>query len=197
MKKLLSVLFAVVIVASLCLSVFAASGINDAEKAVLEKLKTTEKLGTKGAEFFIPTAYINAAENYFLTIDMTDAQKTAILGYVDQAIATIKAEAASYTGTATYQLKNMSASARQSVLRNGQDACAVVGATLVYDAATNKVVVTNSTNTVVFENTPLVKSTGEGFTMTTAVAGTVIALAVLGGTAVLFVTSKKNGLLVK
>lgn len=197
MKKLLSILFAIMIVATLCLSVSAASGINDAEKAVLDKLKTTEELGTKGAKFFIPTEYINAAENYFLTIDMTDAQKDTIIGYLDQAIATIKAEAASYDSTATYQLKNMSEAGRRSVLKNGQDACAAVGATLVYNPSTNKVVITNAEGTTVFENTPLVKSTGEAFNMTTAIAGTVIAVAVLGSTAVLFVTAKKNGLLVK
>lgn len=196
MKKILSILFAIALVASLCLCVSAADGLNDNEKAVLAKLRTTEKLGVNGASFSIPAAYVNAAENYFLTIDMTAEQKDAILALINSGIATVKAEAADFTGTGAYQLKDMNQAARSAVLQAGQEACALVGATLVYNAASNQVVITANGQTL-FSSEPVVKTTGEAITVNASLAATVIALAVLGTTAVLFVTSKKFGLLEK
>lgn len=198
MKKLLTILLAITLIASLCLTVSAAAGINDAEQSVLTKLKTVEKLGVNGATFSIPAAYINAAENYFLTIDMTKDQADKIIAMLDQAIAVIKAAAAKTTETGTYKLTSMDNDSKKTVLQLGQDACDLVGASLVYDAARNVVTITEkSSGKLLFENTPLVKTTGEDISVTTVLAGTFVTLAVLGSAAALFVVAKKNGLLVK
>ena len=68
MKKLSAMLVAFILVAATAFTAFAA-GINDSEQAVLNELKTSVKMN--GSEMVIPSEFVNQAENYFNTIDMT------------------------------------------------------------------------------------------------------------------------------
>ena len=200
MKKLITVIFAIAMIATLCVSAFAATGINEHEQAVLDKLSTTKVIGANGWTFSIPQEYINSAKNYFLNdCDMTEAEKTAIIGYIDSGMAIVKqeADAQQFAGT-EYKLSLMSQSARSQVLALGQKACAEVDLNLVYNSSTNKVIITPvGSTTPIFENTPVVKTTGQDFTLTTAMVVTAVAVVMVVCTAGLFVFSKKKGLLVK
>ena len=84
MKKIICLVMVLTLAFSLCLTVNAATGINANEKAVLDALKSKEALGKNGWSFSIPTEYITAAENYFNTIDMTDAEKENILSFIEE-----------------------------------------------------------------------------------------------------------------
>lgn len=199
MKKLVAILFVIALLASLSVTAFAASGINQYEQEVLDKLSTSAVIGKNGWSFSIPQAYINSAKNYFASEgDMTEAEKNAIIGYINAGMEVIKndGDAKDFHGK-EYHLADMSQESREAVLKYGQSACAEVDLSLVYVPASNKVVITPvNSSTPVFESAPVIKVTGEEFAPN---AGTVmlavIAMIVLGS-AVMLVVSKKKGLLV-
>lgn len=198
MKKILCLVMALALTFSLCLTVNAATGINANEKAVLDALKAKEALGKNGWSFPIPTEYITTAENYFNTIDMTDAQKDTILGLIAEGKKIVKEQGdkANFTGK-VYNLKTMEISAKEKVLELGQKACKEVGLTLTYSSKDNKVIIKDAKGVVAFENTPIVKTTGESFNVTSAVVITAISVVILAGVAYLVIVAKKKALFVK
>lgn len=198
MKKIFSAIVAVTLAVVMCMSVSAAGGLNDNEKAVLDKLKNSKVVGANGWSFSIPTEYINTVENYFNNIDMTASQKDTILAKIDEGMDIVKTQAdgQNFNGT-TYDLKLMDTASKRQVLQLGQEACAAVSATLTYDASANKVIIKDAQNTVIFTNTPVVKTTGQDFPITAAAVFGSVFVVVICGAVVLFAVSKKKGLLVK
>ena len=192
MKKILCLVMALALTFSLCLTVNAATGINANEKAVLDELKSKEALGKNGWSFFIPTEYVTAAENYFNTIDMTDAQKDTILGLIAEGKKIVKEQGdkANFTGK-VYNLKTMEIPAKEKVLELGQKACKEVGLTLTYSSTDDKVIIKDAKGVVAFENAPIVKTTGESFNVTSAVVITAISVVILAGVAYLVIVAKK------
>lgn len=81
MKKFAAVLLAMILVVALAVSVSAA-GINESEQKVLDELSSKVEIGN--GYYMIPTEYVNQAENYFNTIDMTPQQADEIIGYIQQ-----------------------------------------------------------------------------------------------------------------
>ena len=197
MKKFVCVLFAIALIAALAMTAFAATGINDYEQKVLDKLATSHVIGENGWDFSVPQEYINSAKNYFAGDgDMTEAEMEKILDYIDQGMKIVKKEADSqgFDGE-TYNLANMGDTARSEVLNLGKAACAEVDLQLTYVPKDNQVVITPvGSQTPVFESAPVVKTTGEDFAVTTnAIIAAVIAVLAIGAGA-MFVVSKKNGL---
>ena len=197
MKKLIAILFAVVILATLPLTAFAATGINEYEQQILDKLESTHVMGKNGWDFSVPQEYINTAKNFFAGDgDVTEEQMNQILAYIDDGMQIVKeeADAQNYHGT-EYHLNNMSQEARNEVLALGQAACKEVELDLVYDAKDHHVVITPvGSNTPVFESAPIVKTTGEDFPVNATVIVASVVAAVFVGAAAMFVISKKNGL---
>ena len=200
MKKLVTVLLVVALVAVMAIPAFAATGINANEQAVLDKLSECKEMGAKQLKFYIPDKYITSAKNYFIgDCDMTEDEKNAIIAYIDEGAAIVKKEAdgQAFEGQ-VYNLNTMSQESRSAVLVLGQKACAEVDLNLVYNSAENKVVITTvKDGTVVFESAPVVKTTGEDFPITAATIGLAVVLTLAAGTAMMLVVSKRKGLLVK
>ena len=193
MKKFLAILFALALVAMLPLTAFAATGLNEHEKAVLSKLKETVDLGSKG-EYKIPQEYINAAETYFKgDCDMTEQEAEAIIALIDAGAKIVEEESAKVSG-GTFNLAKMPKAAREEILALGQEACEEVDLDLVFD--NNKVVITDAKG-VVFKNSAVIKTTGQAITVdaTFVCVATVLCLALATG--VMFIVSKRNGLLEK
>lgn len=195
MKKFLAILFALALVAMLPLTAFAATGLNDSEKAVLTKLKSTVDLGSKG-EYKIPQEYINAAENYFKgDCDMTEQEATAIIALIDDGAAIIEEESAKVSG-GTFNLSKLSKAAREEILDLGQAACEEVDLDLVYD--NGKVVITEAGSTTpIFKNSAVIKTTGQAVTVDATFVSVAVVLCLALATGVMFVVSKRNGLLEK
>lgn len=195
MKKFLAILFALALVAMLPLTAFAATGINEYEKAVLDKLQTTIDLGSKG-DYTIPQSYINTAKNYFAgDCDMSEAEAAAILACIEEGIAIIKEEGKKVSGS-TFNLSKLSEGARNEILALGKEACAEIDLNLTYNKG--KVVITEAGSTTpVFENSAVIKSTGSLFTVDAAFVCVAVVLCLALSTGVMFVVSKKNGLLEK
>ena len=200
MKKFAAILFVIAIIASLAMSAFAATGLNEHEKAVLDKLGSSKVIGKNGWSFTVPEKYLNSAENYFAgDCDMTAEEKTVILSYIDQGMAIVKkeADAQNFQGK-EYNLAMMGDADKAEVLKLGQVACEQVELTLTYNAKGQEVVITPvNSSTPVFESSPVVKTTGQDFPVTAATVGITLAVVLVLGTAVMFTVSKKNDLLVK
>lgn len=195
MKKFLAILFALALVAMLPLTAFAATGLNEYEKEVLTKLKSTVDLGSKG-EYKIPQEYINAAENYFKgDCDMTEQEAAAIIALIDDGAEIIEAESAKVSGS-TFNLSKLSKAAREEILDLGQAACNEVDLNLVYD--NGKVVITEAgSNTPIFKNSAVIKTTGQAVTVDATFVSVAVVLCLALATGVMFVVSKRNGLLEK
>ncbi len=197
MKKILALTLAIMMVAALCLTVNAATGINENEQAVLDKLSATYEAGEWS--FSVPSSYVNSAKNYFASsCDMTKAQADAIIAYIEEGIAIIQDEASEELfKNSTLHLGLLSDSATSAILELGVSACAEVGLVLTYSPSTKEVTITDAEGNPVFKNDPVIKTTGEDFPITASVIGSVVALVIVASAAALFVVSKKNGLLVK
>ncbi len=200
MKKFATVILVLLMVLAVSTTAFAATGVNDNEKAVLDLLRSSEVMGANGWKFIIPTEYVNSAENYFAGDgDMTTEERDVILDCIKQGIEIIKKEAnAQNFKGAEYKLSYMSKDAKTKVLDLGVKACAEMDLKLVYNSAANQVIITpEGSTTPIFESTPLVKTTGQEFALTTGTVAAGLAVILVAGTAVMFVVSKKTGLLAK
>ena len=200
MKKLVTVLLVVAMIAVLAVPAFAATGVNANEQAVLDKLSEYKEMGKNEWKFYIPEKYITSAKNYFIgDCDMTEEEKDIIIAYIDEGAEIVKkeADAAKFDGS-VYNLNTMSQASRSAVLVLGQKACAEVDLNLVYNSAENVVIITTvKDGTVVFESAPVVKTTGEDFPITAMTIGLAVAFVLVAGTAAMLVVSKRKGLLVK
>ena len=193
MKKFLAILFALALVAMLPLTAFAATGINEYEKAVIAKLSETVDLGAKG-EYKIPQSYINTAKNYFAgDCDMSEDEAKAIIDYIEAGAAIIKEESATVTGS-TFSLSKLSENARAEILALGEQACEEIDLELTYNKG--KVVITEAGSTTpLFENSAVIKSTGSAITVDATFVCVAALLALSLSAGVMFVISKRNGLL--
>ncbi len=183
MKKIIVSLLSVVLLLTLTvLSVSAAGDINANEQRVLNKLTTVVQVGQ--SKIIIPTSYINQARNYFMTIDMSEAEADEIVKILDQGIAVGRAEleAAGKNGRILNNVNQMPYASKAKILSLGQQACAVINLTLTYVPENNTVVITeNATGKVVFDATPALKTTGgNGSLVPLYVAAGVLVLAVAG-----------------
>ncbi|MBQ3252117.1 MAG: hypothetical protein IJB02_02620 [Oscillospiraceae bacterium] len=195
MKKFLAVLFALALVAMLPLTAFAATGINENEKTVLAKLETAVDLGSKG-EYKVPQSYINTAKNYFAgDCDMTEAEAAAIISCIEEGIAIIKDESAKVSGN-KFDLKKLPTAAREDILDLGQQACDQVDLKLEYNPTSGKVVIKDG-NTPVFNNAAVIKTTGHAVTVDATFVCVAVVVCLTLATGVMFVVSKRNGLLEK
>ena len=155
MKKIFSIIISVAMVAVMAVPAFAASGINAAEKQIIDKV-------AGGSNKYVAlTQYQATMKNYFNQegVDVTQAQADEINGYIQQ----IYDIADDYVPAGqSYDLNNLPKSVKKIVLQAGVDACAVIGLTLVWDSATTKVIITDAQGNVIFEALPIVEKVTKG-----------------------------------
>lgn len=155
MKKIFSIIISVAMVAVMAVPAFAASGINAAEKQIIDKV-------AGGSNKYVAlTQYQATMKNYFNQegVDVTQAQADEINGYIQQ----IYDIADDYVPVGqSYDLNNLPKSVKKIVLQAGVDACAVIGLTLVWDSATTKVIITDAQGNVIFEALPIVEKVTKG-----------------------------------
>lgn len=150
MKKLSAILVALVLVAATAVTAFAA-GINSSEQAVLDELKTS--VAMKGGEMVIPTEYVNQAENYFNTIDMTEAQSKDI-------IAVIKDGKNFLANSGASNISDLSFAQKQELLAYGEKAVAVLDMTMSFDKTTKKITILDPKGEEAFNAAPTLSKTG-------------------------------------
>lgn len=171
----------------------SAAGINDAEQSVLDELRTTVTL--QGTEKRLPVSYINQAENYFNTIELTQDE-------ADQIIARIEEVKAYLTSTGASKYNDLTDAQIDTFFSKCQYTVDVINLKIAYNKSTRVVTIVDQDGNVVFTATvgrsgtvdpDPIKPTGFDFSIpgVTAVAGIGVLLVSAAG-AYLIITKKKK-----
>lgn len=201
MKKLTLVLASVLLVVMSAMTVFAA-GINDSEQAVLDELRTSVTMN--GTKLVFPADYVNQAETYYNTIDMTADESAEIVKIIKEGEKFLENSGAN-------NIADLTVAQKKELFAFGEKVTAVIDCTVSYDKATNIFKVYDPDGKVIFSGEPklvtvdtdadgnktvavadnsVIKTTG-GFDYTGfAVAGAVFAVLVAGGVLFLVKTRK-------
>ena len=196
MKKISKVLSSALLATAVAVTATvgaSAAGINAAEQKILDELHTTVSLN--GVTKSIPASYINQAENYFNTVDITDEQATQVVAGIEDSKAYIES-----TGVA--HMKDLSSDQIDTLVGKVNAALSPVSLTLQYTKSTGAVSIVDASGNVVFSTTAAavsggssnpIKTTGADFSVpgVVAVAGVGVLLVSAAGV-YLFKTSKKS-----
>ena len=202
MKKLSAIFVALLLVAVSAVSAFAA-GINDNEQKVLDELKTSVKM--QGTEMYLPEAYVNQAENFFNTIDMTADQ-------ADQILAVIKTGKTQLEATGAKNIGDCTTAQKKELMTTVRNVMAPVNGTASYDKTTGEITLKSESGEVIFKAVPTLvekggnsgkdvngKTTDGGVVKTTGASANVMTFVIIGAAAVLviaggaFFVIKKRG----
>ena len=180
MKKLSAILASAAVIAMASVPAFAA-GINSAEQAVLDKLSEVNKSYNGG---FVTNAdeMLNQAENYFNTIDMTDAESQEIIADINSGVDYLKSQ-----GAAT--VKDLTAAQKKELLGYGQKAASVIGVTVSYDKSGKTVSAVDKNGNAIVSSKVTTDTNGNTTTTSNAIATTganvnTVAVATVAGAAV-------------
>ena len=202
MKKLSAIIVALLLVAASAVSAFAA-GINDNEQKVLDELKTSVKM--QGKDMYWPDAFVNQAENFFNTIDMTADQ-------ADQILAVIKTGKTQLEATGAKNIGDCTTAQKKELMTTVRNVMAPVNGTASYDKTTGEITLKSESGEVIFKAVPTLvekggnsgkdvngKTTDGGVVKTTGASANVMTFVIIGAAAVLviaggaFFVIKKRG----
>lgn len=195
MKKLSAMLVAFILVAATAFTAFAA-GINDSEQAVLNELKTSVKMN--GSEMVIPSEFVNQAENYFNTIDMTADESSQIVAILKKGESFLENSGASNIADLTFAQK-------QTLLSYGKEVVGVLDMTMSYDTSSKKLTIYGKEDgKVAFSAVPtltkagsvqdnsVIKTTGAEADFSGIIAVSAVAFVMVAGGAFYLAKSKKE-----
>lgn len=195
MKKIAAILIAVVLAAASAVTVFAA-GINSNEQAVLDELGTS--ITMQGKSMSLPSEYINQAENYFNTIDMTSDQSSSIISNIKDGKSFLQNSGAS-------NISDLSFSQKQQLLDYGNKVVGVLGMKMSYYQTKKELMIYAPDGTVAFAASPhlttggtvsdsnVIKTTGGTFNFNGFIAvGATAVLLMTAGTLYLVKTKKER-----
>ncbi len=202
MKKLSAIFVALLLVAVSAVSAFAA-GINDNEQKVLDELKTSVKM--QGTEMYLPEAYVNQAENFFNTIDMTEDQ-------ADKVLSVIKSGKTQLEATGAKNIADCTTAQKKELMTTLKNVMAPVNGTASYDKTTGEITLKSESGEVIFKAVPTLvekgsskgedvngKTTDGGVVKTTGASANTMTFVIIGAAAVLviaggaFFVIKKRG----
>ncbi len=144
MKKISVVIAALLIVAISAVTAFAA-GINDSEQKVLDELKTSVEM--QGTEMYWPRTYVNQAENYFNTIDMTADQ-------AEQIIAVIRSGKNQLESTGAKNIAECTAEQKKELMSTLTKVMEPVNGTASFDNISGEVALKAENGEVIFKAVP-------------------------------------------
>ncbi len=167
MKRIFKMLVAGILTATVAASVSAtafAAGINDAEQRILDELRTTVKMA--GNEKSLPVNYINQAENYFNTVDITEEESKEIIKRIDAA-----KDYLTSTGASNYE--SLTDSQVDTFVSKCKEITSVISLTISYQKSSRKADIVDKDGKVVFTATiGRTSSTGSGSTNTPSSSST-------------------------
>lgn len=199
MKKLSAMLVAFILVAATAFTAFAA-GINDSEQAVLNELKTSVKMN--GSEMVIPSEFVNQAENYFNTIDMTADESSQIVAILKKGESFLENSGASNIGASN--IADLTFAQKQTLLSYGKEVVGVLDMTMSYDTSSKKLTIYGKDGKVAFSAVPtltkagsvqdnsVIKTTGAEADFSGIIAVSAVAFVMVAGGAFYLAKSKKE-----
>ena len=139
--KLISIaMLSAAVAVSASLSVSAA-GINSAEQKILDELKTTVTM--EGNVKTLPTSYINQAENYFNTVELTDAQANEIVSKIEETKTFL-------TNTGAVNYAALTDAQEEEFISRCKEIAAVADLSISYEKSTQTVTVIDTDGKTVF-----------------------------------------------
>lgn len=192
LKKMFAVVAVLVLVCAMAITpVLAASGINENEQAVYDKIFASVQIGS--ASVSLLEGRQAEVTNYFNMdgIDMTAEQKDQIIALIDNAIAAVQSnkEAVAWAEAGNTSLSKLPSDVKETLLNDASAACAVMNLTFNYDSASNSVTITDAQGNVLSQSNAVVKQTGA--VDTTALVVAAIALVAALAAAVVIVLRKR------
>ena len=202
MKKVVSIFAALLLVAISVVSAFAAD-VNANEKKVLDELKTSVKM--QGTEMYLPEAYVNQAENFFNTIDMTEDQ-------ADKVLSVIKSGKTQLEATGAKNIADCTTAQKKELMTTLKNVMAPLNGTASYDKTTGEITLKSESGEVIFKAVPTLvekgsskgedvngKTTDGGVIKTTGASANTVVFVVVGAAALMviaggvFFVIKKRG----
>ena len=182
MKKLASLLVVAVLLVVSMVPAFAASGINDYEKKLIDYVQTAYVVD--GKTITVPQEYITALENVFTSVDLTEEQYNEIKAILDEALAFVKSKN-------LVKLEDITKTgSTQTLLGYAEDALAVVGYKLstkgsLSDADHGLLIITDANGKVIAELHPaVVTKTGADFSSVAVLGLAAVAVLSVAGISV-------------
>lgn len=164
MKRFVKVITSAILSATLAVGTAAAvsaAGINAAEQKILNELNTTVSMN--GVEKSIPAGYINQAENYFNTVEITDSE-------ADQIVAAIEDAKSYLASTGAASVSALSSDQLDTFVSKVQAALSVINLTVQYTKSTGAVTIVDANGKVILTAT-MDASNGNAGSGSSTVAG--------------------------
>ena len=195
MNKVLKVISAGLLSAVVAVSAAAsvsAAGVSADEQKIVDALKGTVSLNGNATN--IPARYVNQAENYFNTVEITESEANTIIEKIDAVKKYLES-----TGVSKWS--ELTSAQIDQIVALSNDASKVIGVTLTYDKITKAVTATKDGKTISDVVVPggsgsnsgndVIKTTGFAVADATVIAGLGILLVTAAGV-YLLKTSKKD-----
>lgn len=188
MKKMACLMVVAVLLVVSMVPAFAASGINEYEKKLIDYVQTAYV--ADGKTITVPAEYITALENVFTSVDVTEAQYKEIQAILDEALQFVKSKNLRTLDDIT------KTGSTQTLLGYAEKALAVVGCKLttkgsLSDPDHGLLIITDADGKVIAELHPaVITKTGADFSA--AAFGGVAALAVLAAAGVAVKRARKE-----
>ncbi len=182
MKKLVCLMVVAVLLAVSMIPAFAASGINDYEKKIIDYVQTAYVVD--GKTITVPQEYITALESVCTNVDVTEAQYNEIKGILDEALAFVKSK-----NLLTLEDITKTGST-QTLLDYASKALAVVGLRLstkgsLSDPDHGLLIITDANGNVIAELHPaVITKTGADFTSAAVCGAAALAVLAVAGVSV-------------
>ena len=139
-KTIAAAMLSAAVAVSASLSVYAA-GINNAEQRILDELKTTVSM--EGNVKTLPVQYINEAENYFNTVDITDEQASEIISKIESTKTFL-------TNTGAVNYATLTDAQEDEFISRCREIAAVIDLKISYEKSSQTVTVTDAQGNTVF-----------------------------------------------
>ena len=144
MRRIFAFIVALLVAAVSAVTAFAA-GINENERKVLDELKTSVEM--QGMEMYWPRTYVNQAENYFNTIDMTADQ-------AEQIIAVIRSGKNQLESTGAKNIAECTAEQKKELMSTLTKVMEPVNGTASFDNISGEVALKAENGEVIFKAVP-------------------------------------------
>ena len=144
MRRIFAFIVALLVAAVSAVTAFAA-GINENERKVLDELKTSVEM--QGTEMYWPRTYVNQAENYFNTIDMTADQ-------AEQIIAVIRSGKNQLESTGAKNIAECTAEQKKELMSTLTKVMEPVNGTASFDNISGEVTLKAENGEVIFKAVP-------------------------------------------
>lgn len=162
LRRALAIVATLILVCSVAvIPAFAASGLNENEQAVYDKLFSGVKIGSTTV-YFLDERQAEVT-NFFNQdgVDMTAEQKDQILALLDEAMnLNTNAEVIKWAEAGNTSLAKLPRNIKEVLLEKGTAACAVMGLAFEYNSANNQVTITDAEGHILCKTEAVIKQTG-------------------------------------